>query len=67
MNASHKNQVPIPAHRVVNRFGMLSGKMHFSSSTEMEERLKSDGIIVINDQVQDFDKCFWDPAIELEK
>lgn len=65
MNAAH--QYPdIPAHRVVNRIGMLSGKMHFSSPNEMQERLESEGIIIEKDQVQDFKKLFWDPLSELE-
>lgn len=64
MNASHS--VPgIPAHRVVNRNGLLTGKMHFSSPTVMEERLKEEGVIVEKDQVIDFTLKFWDPAIEL--
>lgn len=64
MNASHS--IPgIPAHRVVNRNGLLTGKMHFSSPTAMEERLKAEGIFVEKDQVVDFSLKFWDPAIEL--
>jgi methylated-DNA-protein-cysteine methyltransferase-like protein len=61
MNAAH-NDPRIPAHRVVNRNGLLTGKMHFSSPTAMEEALKAEGINVINDQVQDFKNVFWDPA-----
>ena len=61
MNAAH-NDSSIPAHRVVNRNGLLTGKMHFSSPTAMEEALKAEGINVINDQVQDFKNVFWDPA-----
>lgn len=65
MNASHK--IPgIPAHRVVNRNGMLSGKMHFSSPTAMEDRLKAEGISVENDQILEFKVKFWDPSIELK-
>jgi methylated-DNA-protein-cysteine methyltransferase-like protein len=55
----------IPAHRVVNRNGMLSGKMHFSTPTRMEELLKKEKIKVANDQVVDFEKKFWDPAVEI--
>lgn len=64
MNASHK--IPgIPAHRVVNRNGQLTGKMHFSSPSQMEERLKEEGIKVIDDQIQDFKSKYWDPSVEL--
>ena len=65
MNISHTQKDDIPAHRVVNRNGMLTGKMHFSTPTEMEDRLKAEGVKVINDQVQDFKKVFWDPEKEL--
>jgi methylated-DNA-protein-cysteine methyltransferase-like protein len=65
MNASHIAHPPVPAQRVVNRNGQLSGKMHFATPTAMEERLKKDGVKVKNDQVVDFDKIFWDPSIEL--
>jgi methylated-DNA-protein-cysteine methyltransferase-like protein len=64
MNASHKFP-NIPAHRVVNRIGMLTGKFHFSSITEMEEKLIAEGIKVEKDQIQDFKTHFWDPMIEL--
>ncbi|HVZ56101.1 MAG TPA: MGMT family protein [Chitinophagaceae bacterium] len=56
---------PVPAHRVVNRLGMLSGKQHFGSPTRMEALLRKEGIRVHNDQVQDFKKVFWDPVQEL--
>jgi methylated-DNA-protein-cysteine methyltransferase-like protein len=65
MNASHS--IPgIPAHRVVNRNGQLTGKMHFSNATEMEELLRKEGVVVENDQIVDFKTLFWDPSIELE-
>lgn len=65
MNASH--QLPdIPAHRVVNRNGLLTGKMHFTTPTAMEERLKAEGIEVVNDQIQDFKSIFWNPSEELK-
>ena len=64
MNASHKTP-GIPAHRVVNRLGLLSGKMHFQSPTFMEEKLKEEGIIVNKDQIMNFKTLFWDPSIEL--
>lgn len=60
MNASHS--IPgIPAHRVVNRNGLLTGKAHFSSIDEMEIRLKNEGIEVIDNQVVNFKVLFWDP------
>lgn len=65
MNACH-NRPEIPAHRVVNRNGLLTGKMHFSTLTEMEERLINEGIQVKNDQILEFQKIFWDPNIELQ-
>ncbi len=64
MNASHS--IPgIPAHRVVNRNGQLTGKMNFANPTEMEELLRKEGIIVENDQIIDFKELFWDPSVEL--
>jgi methylated-DNA-protein-cysteine methyltransferase-like protein len=64
MNAAHT--IPeIPAQRVVNRQGLLTGKHHFESPTRMQELLESDGVQVENDQVQDFEKIFWDPEKEL--
>lgn len=65
MNAAH-NMEDIPAQRVVNRLGILSGKMHFGTPTKMQEMLEADGLVVENDQIKDFKKHFWDPAIELE-
>lgn len=57
----------VPAHRVVNRIGMLSGKAHFGGSRVMEQLLESEGITIKNDQVQDFEKVFWDPFKELNR
>ncbi len=65
MNQSHGIQPPVPAHRVVNRNGLLTGKTHFSSADEMELRLTSEGIKVENNQVKDFLTFFWDPNTEL--
>ncbi len=64
MNKSH-NFTDIPAHRVVNRIGVLTGKHHFKSIKEMESRLNQEGIIVINNKIQNFQKYFWDPVSEL--
>jgi methylated-DNA-protein-cysteine methyltransferase-like protein len=65
MNAAGSAKPKVPAQRVVNRNGMLSGKQHFSTPTAMEELLKKDGVKVKNDTVVDFKKIFWDPAVEL--
>ncbi len=64
MNASH-TLPDVPAHRVVNRNGLLSGKMHFSSPTAMQEALEAEGIQVVDDQIQGFKSVFWDPMEEL--
>jgi methylated-DNA-protein-cysteine methyltransferase-like protein len=64
MNAAH-SMPTIPAHRVVNRKGLLFGKMHFNTPTQMEELLAKEKVKVVNDQVVDFEKKFWDPAVEL--
>lgn len=61
MNASH-GQKDVPAHRVVNRNGMLTGKHHFSGPNEMEELLKKEGIRVEKDHILDFETYFWDPS-----
>lgn len=55
----------IPAHRVVNRIGMLSGKIHFTGINLMQQLLENEGICVSNNQVKDFDNVFWDPIKEL--
>ena len=62
MNASHSAKENIPAHRVVNRHGLLTGKHHFGTPTIMQQLLESEGIEVVDDQVMDFDKYFWDPS-----
>ena len=65
MNASHRVEPPVPAHRVVNRNGMLSGRMHFETPTAMEELLQTEGIQVNENSVVDFAGIFWDPSREL--
>ena len=65
MNASHVANPPVPAQRVVNRNGMLTGKHHFATPTLMEELLKQEGVVVVKDKVIDFEKLFWDPAKEI--
>lgn len=63
MNGSHGKDVP--AHRVVNRKGLLTGKHHFEGSNLMQQLLESEGIIVIENQIQNLDKFYWDPSKEL--
>lgn len=65
MNGAGRVKPKVPAHRVVNRKGMLSGKHHFKTPNAMENLLKKEGIKVKNDTVVDFDKKFWAPAEEL--
>ncbi len=65
MNGAHLVTPKVPAHRVVNRLGILSGKHHFSPPGQMEKLLKKEGIRVKNDQVVEFEKLFWDPSKEL--
>ncbi len=66
MNAAHSAIPKVPAHRVVNRNGMLSGKAHFATPSLMEELLAKEKIKVKEDVIVDFKKLFWDPADELE-
>ena len=61
MNGAHAVHPPVPAHRVVNRMGMLTGKIHFATPTQMQELLEREGIKVENDQVMEFEKLFWNP------
>ncbi|AEA44183.1 MGMT family protein [Fluviicola taffensis] len=65
MNAAHSLE-HVPAQRVVNRNGLLTGKMHFETPTKMEELLRLDGIEVLNDQIVNWKIVFWDPMIELQ-
>lgn len=65
MNAAH-SMPDVPAHRVVNRNGLLTGKAHFNPPELMEQRLQSEGIRIVKDQIQDFKLVFWDPEIELK-
>ena len=63
MNSSHGKDVP--AHRVVNRKGLLTGKHHFEGTNLMQQLLESEGVTVIDNQIQDFDKLIWDPSEHL--
>ncbi len=66
MNLSFGVKPKVPAHRVVNRNGMLTGKHHFSPPEKMQQLLEKEGIKIEDDLVVDFDKLFWDPMTELE-
>ena len=63
MNASH-NLEDVPAHRVVNRSGLLTGKMHFDGTNLMQQLLENEGVVVINNQVQHLEAVFWQPFFE---
>ena len=63
MNSSHDKDVP--AHRVVNRQGLLTGKHHFAGIHLMQQLLENEGVEVVDDEVVDFEKRFWDPTLEL--
>ena len=65
MNSSGSIRPKVPAHRVVNRNGMLSGKHHFKTPNTMENLLKKEGIKVKEDKIVGYEKLFWDPAIEV--
>jgi methylated-DNA-protein-cysteine methyltransferase related protein len=66
MNASHGVKPKVPAQRVVNRNGLLTGKFHFKTPTTMQELLEKEGVKVKNDKVVNFKEVFWDPNVELE-
>ncbi|RZK23368.1 MAG: MGMT family protein [Flavobacterium sp.] len=65
MNHSHDIKPAIPAHRVVNRNGLLTGKHHFTKDLSMQQLLESEGILVKDNQVQNFEAIMWDPMKEL--
>ncbi|TDE31352.1 MULTISPECIES: MGMT family protein [Flavobacterium] len=65
MNASH-NLEDVPAHRVVNRKGLLTGKLHFDGTNLMQQLLENEGITVIDNQIVDFEKHFWQPEVRIE-
>jgi methylated-DNA-protein-cysteine methyltransferase related protein len=65
LNACHTKPEFIPAHRVVNRNGLLTGKHHFGNSSTMEQLLENEGIIIEDDRIMNFNEKFWDPMTEL--
>ena len=65
LNISHSRERYIPAHRVVNRNGMLTGKHHFGNSTTMKQLLENEGAIIENDRIINFKEKFWDPSTDL--
>ncbi|MFP4065301.1 MAG: MGMT family protein [Bacteroidales bacterium] len=67
MNHSHISDPSLPAHRVVNRNGVLTGKHHFGSPTIMKQLLENEGIEIEADRVRNFDQHFWDPSSHLTK
>ncbi len=66
MNAVH-SRPNIPAHRVVNRIGMLTGKHHFPGTNMMERLLREEGVNVVDDKIENFKQLFWDPSTELNQ
>jgi methylated-DNA-protein-cysteine methyltransferase-like protein len=64
MNAAH-SLPDVPAHRVVNRLGVLTGKHHFGGFTAMQQQLEAEGIEIVDDQIQHFERHFWDPMRDL--
>jgi len=66
MNNSHNQEIEVPAHRVVNRKGLLTGKHHFDGTNLMQQLLENEGIVVIDNQIQDLDKVFWNHSEELK-
>lgn len=65
MNNCHGLTPKVPAHRVVNRNGLLTGKHHFSPPEKMQQLLEREGIVIVDDAVVNFKTIFWDPAVEL--
>lgn len=66
MNAAHSQKKKVPAHRVVNRNGELTGKHHFETPFQMQELLEKEGVVIVKDKIKNFNSCFWDPMKELE-
>jgi methylated-DNA-protein-cysteine methyltransferase related protein len=65
MNNAHTQNIYVPAHRVVNRNGMLTGKHHFGTQNAMQQLLENEGLIIKDDKIQNFKDKFWNPMLEL--
>ena len=65
MMAAHTAEQPVPAHRVVNRLGHLTGRLHFATPFAMQEALAAEGVRVEEDRVMEFATLYWDPSVEL--
>lgn len=65
MNNSHNQKLEVPAHRVVNRKGLLTGKHHFEGTNLMQQLLENEGIKVVDNQIQNFEEVFWNPSSNL--
>jgi methylated-DNA-protein-cysteine methyltransferase related protein len=65
MNNCHAQSLPVPAHRVVNRNGVLTGKHHFGTPNLMQELLENEGFVIEEDTILNFRERFWDPSVEL--
>ncbi|RZM30555.1 MAG: MGMT family protein [Pedobacter sp.] len=63
--SAHQPELTLPIYRVVNRNGLLSGKHHYQNPLHMQQLLENEGVTILNDQVRDFEKLFWDPIREL--
>jgi methylated-DNA-protein-cysteine methyltransferase related protein len=66
LNACGSQKIFVPAHRVVNRSGLLTGKYHFDTPQAMQELLENEGMEIVDGKILNFEKKFWDPAKELE-
>lgn len=66
MNSAHNVMPKVPAHRVVNRNGMLTGRIHFATPSKMEELLKKENVLVVDNKIIELERYFWDPAKSLE-
>ena len=67
MNNSHNQKDEVPAHRVVNSKGLLTGKHHFKGTNLMQQLLENEGIVIVENQIQQFEKFFWSPVEELSE
>lgn len=65
LNQLKHNTLDVPAHRVVNKSGLLTGSRYFENGNEMETRLQAEGLVIENGKISEFSKYFWDPSIEL--